>query len=94
MSQSLAAWCVLAAHTLVSLACSYFLFTEMKILSTKKMCVWVCLLCDDSVRRTGFSFFPVLQLFLVGFCCSLPGSWIYLESLLLAEVLENQSWSL
>lgn len=54
--------CVLAAGAVLSAACSYFLFTEMKILSTKKMCVRVrvCLLCDDS---DGITFFVVVVVF-------------------------------
>lgn len=74
---------MLAAGAVLSAACSYFLFTEMKILSTKKMCVRVrvCLLCDDSDGITFFVVvvFPALQLLLVGFCCSLTVYWFYLE---------------
>lgn len=68
MSHSLAAWCMLAAETVLSVACSYFLFTEMKILSTKKTClgVRVCLHRDESDRITGFFFFPVSTAALAG----------------------------
>lgn len=59
MTHSLAAWYTLAAGAVLSGAYSYFLFTEKKILSTKKMClrVRVCLHQDGSDRITGFFLF-------------------------------------
>lgn len=78
---------MLAAETVLSVACSYFLFTEMKILSTKKTClgVRVCLHRDESDRITGFSFFSPfpLQLLLVVFSSLLTVHCLYLQSSLL-----------